>query len=66
MTESQSASRATVAVARRVEAFAALGPGEVGLVVDSYGLLALCLDQRSAADDLRVAAGTEVRLVVSG
>jgi S-adenosylmethionine hydrolase len=49
-------------VARRVEAFAALGPGELGLVVDSYGLLALCLDQRSAADDLRVAAGTEVRL----
>ncbi len=28
-------------VARRVEAFASLGPGELGLVVDSYGLLAL-------------------------
>ena len=43
-------------VARRVEAYAALGPGEVGLVVDSYGLLALRLDQRSAADELRIAA----------
>ena len=49
-------------VARRVDAFAALGPGELGVIVDSYGLLALCLDQRSAADELRVAAGSEVRL----
>ena len=49
-------------VARRVEAFAALGPGELGLVVDSYGLLALCLDQRSAADELQIAASSEVRL----
>ena len=49
-------------VARRVDAFAALGPGELGLVVDSYGLLALCLDQRSAADELQIAASSEVRL----
>ena len=41
-------------------AFAALGPGEIGLVVDSYGLLALCLDQRSAADELQIAASSEV------
>jgi len=53
---------ATRRVARRVTAFAMLGPGELGLVVDSCGLLALALDQRSAADELRVAAGTEVRL----
>ena len=53
-------------VARRVEAFAFLGPGELGLVVDSYGLLALCLDQRSAADELRVAPGSEVRLSAPG
>jgi len=53
-------------VARRVEAYAMLGPGELGLVVDSYGLVALTLDQRSAADELRVAAGTEVRLGSAG
>ncbi len=53
---------ATRRVARRVDAFATLGPGELGLVVDSYGLLALCLDQRSAADELHVAPGTEVRM----
>ena len=57
---------ATRRVARRVDAFARLGPGELGLVVDSYGLLALALDQRSAADELRVAAGTEVRLGAPG
>ena len=46
--------------ARRVDAYADLGPGELGLVVDSYGLLALVLDQRSAADELGVAASHAV------
>src|SRR5690606_22500019 len=49
-------------VASRVESFAELGPGRVGLVVDSYGLLALALDQGSAAEELGVRAGTAVRL----
>jgi S-adenosyl-L-methionine hydrolase (adenosine-forming) len=53
-------------VARRVEAFAALGPGELGLVVDSYGLLALCLDRASAADELGLAPGSEVRFAEPG
>jgi len=53
-------------VARRVDAFAILGPGELGLIVDSYGLVALCLDQRSAADELHVAPGSEVRLSAPG
>ena len=53
-------------VARRVQAFAALGPGELGLVVDSYGLLALCLDRGSAADELRLAPGVEVRFAEPG
>jgi S-adenosyl-L-methionine hydrolase (adenosine-forming) len=35
-----------------VGAYGTLGPGQVGLVVDSYGLLAVCLDRRSAADEL--------------
>ena len=33
------------------------GTGELGLVVDSYGLLSICLDRGSAADELRVCGG---------
>jgi len=43
-----------------VGAYGSLGPGQIGLVVDSYGLLAVCLDRRSAADELRLAAGDAV------
>lgn len=48
--------------ARRVAAYAELGPGELGLAVDSYGLLALVLDQRSAAEELGVVASAAVTL----
>jgi S-adenosyl-L-methionine hydrolase (adenosine-forming) len=43
--------------------FASLPPGTVGLVLDSYGMLAVALDQRSAADELALAAGDQVTLV---
>lgn len=46
----------------RAGSYAELGSGQVGLVVDSYGLLSIALDQRSAADELGLAAGTEVVL----
>lgn len=49
-------------LARRIAAYRQLGEGELGLVVDSYGLLALTLDRRSAADELRVRSNDEVRL----
>jgi S-adenosylmethionine hydrolase len=49
-------------VARRVDAFGELGRAELGLVLDSYGLLALALDQRSAAQELNLAAGDGVIL----
>ncbi len=39
-----------------------LSSGVVGLVVDSYGLLSLCVDRGSAALELRIAAGDEVRI----
>src|SRR5204863_8160785 len=42
-------------VARLTTAFADLG-ADVGLVVDSYGLLAVSLDQHSAARELGLAA----------
>ncbi|HWC09658.1 MAG TPA: SAM-dependent chlorinase/fluorinase [Acidimicrobiales bacterium] len=46
----------------RVGTYAELGPGQVGLVVDSYGLLAISLDRRSAAEELHLAPGDLVRL----
>ncbi len=52
----------TVRSAMRSGSFAALGPGACGLVLDSYGMLAVCLDQRSAADELGLTAGDQVVL----
>ncbi|HEX3394062.1 MAG TPA: SAM-dependent chlorinase/fluorinase [Acidimicrobiales bacterium] len=52
--------------AARVASFAELSTGQVGLVVDSYGLLAVALDRRSAAEDLSLAAGDLVRLEPTG
>jgi S-adenosylmethionine hydrolase len=48
--------------ARRVTAFDDVRTGEVGLVIDSYGLVAVVVDRHSAADELGLRAGTEVRL----
>jgi len=47
----------------RAATFDAVATGEVGLVVDSYGLVALVVDRGSAAAELRVAAGDQVALV---
>jgi S-adenosylmethionine hydrolase len=46
--------------AHRVGTFAELGPGQLGLIVDSYGLVAVALDRDSAARALDVVAGSEV------
>jgi S-adenosylmethionine hydrolase len=46
----------------RVSTFSDLRPGQVGLVVDSYGLIAVVLQKRSAAQELRLAAGDAVTL----
>jgi S-adenosylmethionine hydrolase len=51
----------TVRTAAVVGSYGRIGGG-IGLVVDSYGLLAVCLDRRSAADELHLGAGDEVRL----
>jgi S-adenosylmethionine hydrolase len=53
---------AQVRVARRAGAYGELKAGEVGLVVDSYGLLSICLERRSAADELRLRPGDAVTL----
>jgi S-adenosylmethionine hydrolase len=56
--------RARESVRRAVLAptYGAVSTGVVGLVVDSYGLLSLCVDRGSAALELRIAAGDEVRI----
>jgi S-adenosylmethionine hydrolase len=50
--------------ARRVPAFADLEPGELGLVTDAYGLVAVVLDRRSAAGELGLSTGSEVTIEV--
>ena len=52
-----------VRTADRSTTYEELGPGQVGLVVDSYGMLSICLGRRSAADELGLHVGTEVTLV---
>ncbi len=53
---------ATVRVARRSDNFFGLGTGALGLVTDSYGMLALALDRRSAAQELEIGAHDQVVL----
>jgi S-adenosylmethionine hydrolase len=50
----------------RAESFAAIGPGQAGLVLDSYGMLAVCLYRRSAAEELGLVAGDQVHLDTLG
>jgi len=52
--------------ARRATAFEALGDGQVGLITDSYGLLAIAVAKGSAADVLDLATGDEIVLVPLG
>jgi S-adenosylmethionine hydrolase len=53
----------TVRRAQRSPNFADLAGGAVGLVLDSYGMLAIALDQRSAAEELGLTAGDQVTIV---
>ncbi len=52
--------------AARVESFSGLAAGEVGLIVDSYGMIAVVANKRSAAAELELSRGTEVRLHPAG
>lgn len=47
-------------VVHRVRTFADLGPGRIGAVVDSTGMIALAANQRSAASEIGLAAGDSV------
>jgi hypothetical protein len=48
--------------AERAGAYAEVSPGRVGLITDSSGLVSLAMPRRSAADDLGLHEGAEVRL----
>jgi len=48
--------------AKLATSFGELGPGAVGLVLDSHGMYALAFDQRSAAAELHLATGDAVVL----
>ncbi len=48
--------------ARRATSYGEITAGEVGLVVDSYGLLSVAVDRHSAADRLGLQPGTAVLL----
>ncbi len=49
-------------VARRVATFAELDPNEFGLIVDSYGLVAIVLDKKSAAEELGLSGASAVTI----
>jgi S-adenosylmethionine hydrolase len=48
--------------AKRAHTYGDLRTGELGLVVDSYGLLSVALERASAAEELRLGPGDEVVL----
>jgi hypothetical protein len=52
-----------VRTAVRAATYGAIPPGALGLVVDSYGLVSICFDRRSAAKELGLEPVTEVVLV---
>lgn len=47
-------------VARRVATFAELDPNEIGLIVDSYGLVTVVMDKKSAAEELGLSGASAV------
>jgi S-adenosylmethionine hydrolase len=53
---------ADVRTARRASTYGAIGRGQLGLVVDSYGLVSVCLERQSAAAELGLGTGDEVQL----
>ena len=49
-------------VVHRAASYAAIRPGDIGVVIDAYGLVSLCADRSSAADALKLRAGDTVAL----
>jgi S-adenosyl-L-methionine hydrolase (adenosine-forming) len=53
-----------VRTAQRAANFGSLGTGTIGLVTDSYGMVAICVDRGSAAAELGLDVGTAVMLSI--
>jgi S-adenosylmethionine hydrolase len=51
-----------IRVAHRALSFAELAVGAIGLVTDSFGMLAVAMDQRAASEELGLVAGDQVTL----
>jgi len=49
----------------QASAYDSIRSGEIGLITDSSGLLSLCVQRGSAADELRVLEGDSLRLIPS-
>lgn len=49
-------------IVRRGHAYADVAEGQIGLIIDSYGLLTLTLNRRAADSELGLRTGSEVRL----
>ena len=47
----------------RYQAYAQVGVGEIGLIIDSYGLVSVAVNQASATEELSIGTGDEVQLV---
>ena len=47
-------------IAKKVETFEELGAGELGLTIDSYGLVALVTGRGSAAEEMKINTGNQV------
>lgn len=52
----------TTRTAQRVNTFADISTGSIGLVVDSYGLMSVCVDRGSAAFELELSEGDALTL----
>lgn len=46
----------------RVRSYSDLRSGQIGLVTDSYGLVSIALDRRSASEELRIGTGDSVTI----
>ena len=49
-----------IRIAKKVETFEELGGGELGLTIDSYGLVALVIARGSAAEEMKISTGNQV------
>ena len=54
--------RDEIRTGKRRTTYGEITAGEIGLVIDSYGLMSLALDRSSAAEELRLGPGDEVSL----